>query len=187
MESAIFSKSLAHIHNSTRHQSLEHRKDHQQNYEDLKSRLLEKINSLISKKPYEDGPLDVARKHAHFSCSSTPTVCPLELQNADSTRWRSCLRHCAISRKLAGSIPDGVTGIFHWHNPFGRTMALGSTQPLREMSNRNISWGKGGRCLGLTTILPWSANCLEIWEPQPPGNFWVCPSLWWDYFLQYWT
>jgi hypothetical protein len=31
--------------------------------------------------------------------------------------------------------------IFHWHNPSGRTMALGSTQPLTEMSTRNISWG----------------------------------------------
>jgi hypothetical protein len=51
------------------------------------------------------------------------------------------LRHCATSRKVAGSIPDGVTGIFHWHNPSGRTMALGSTQPLTEMSTRNISWG----------------------------------------------
>jgi len=30
----------------------------------------------------------------------------------------------------AGSIPDGVTGIFHRHNPSGRTIALGSTQPL---------------------------------------------------------
>jgi hypothetical protein len=29
--------------------------------------------------------------------------------------------------KVAGSIPEGVIGIFHWHNPFGRTMALGST------------------------------------------------------------
>jgi hypothetical protein len=27
------------------------------------------------------------------------------------------------------------------HNPFGRTMFLGSTQPLAEMSTRNISWG----------------------------------------------
>jgi hypothetical protein len=44
----------------------------------------------------------------------------------------------------AGSIPDGVTGIFHRHNRFGRTMALGSTQPLTEMSTRNISWGGGG-------------------------------------------
>jgi hypothetical protein len=25
--------------------------------------------------------------------------------------------------------------------PSGRTMALGSTQPLTEMSTRNISWG----------------------------------------------
>jgi len=30
---------------------------------------------------------------------------------------------------------------FHWYNPSGRTMALGLTQPLTEMSTRNISWG----------------------------------------------
>ena len=30
---------------------------------------------------------------------------------------------------------------FHWHNPSGRIMALGSTQPLTEMITRNISWG----------------------------------------------
>jgi len=29
---------------------------------------------------------------------------------------------------------------FHRHNPSGHTMALGSTQPLTEMSTRNISW-----------------------------------------------
>ena len=56
-------------------------------------------------------------------------------------RWRSWLRHRATSQKVAGSIPDGVIGIFHRHNPSGRTMALGSTQPLREMSTGNISWG----------------------------------------------
>jgi hypothetical protein len=43
--------------------------------------------------------------------------------------------------KVAGSIPDGVIGIFHLHNPSGRTMALGLTQPLTEMSTRNISGG----------------------------------------------
>ena len=47
------------------------------------------------------------------------------------------LRHCATSRKVAGSIPDGVNGIFH----SGRTMALGSSQSLTEMSTRNISRG----------------------------------------------
>jgi len=33
-------------------------------------------------------------------------------------------------------------------------MALGLTQPLTEISTRNISWGKGGRCVGLTTLPP---------------------------------
>jgi hypothetical protein len=37
--------------------------------------------------------------------------------------------------------PDGVTGYFLWHKPSGRTMALGSTQVLTEISTRNISWG----------------------------------------------
>jgi hypothetical protein len=55
-------------------------------------------------------------------------------------RLRSWLRNCATNRKVAGSIPDGAIGIFHFHNPSGRTMALGSTQPLKEMSTRNISW-----------------------------------------------
>ena len=35
------------------------------------------------------------------------------------TRWRSWLRHYATSLKVAGSIPDGVIGIFHWYNPPG--------------------------------------------------------------------
>jgi hypothetical protein len=66
------------------------------------------------------------------------------------TQW---LRHCAINRKVAGSIPDGVTGFFHWHNLSGRTMALGSTQPLTEMSTRNISCGvKAVGSVGLTNL-----------------------------------
>ena len=48
---------------------------------------------------------------------------------------RSWLRHCATSRKVVGSIPHDITGIFHWHNPSGLT------QPLTEISNRNISLG----------------------------------------------
>jgi hypothetical protein len=42
------------------------------------------------------------------------------------------------NRKVAGSIPEGVIGIFYWHNPSGRTMALGLTQPLTEMSTRSM-------------------------------------------------
>jgi hypothetical protein len=37
----------------------------------------------------------------------------LDLTFVRGTWWHSWLRHCATSRKVAGSIPDGVTGIFH--------------------------------------------------------------------------
>jgi hypothetical protein len=66
------------------------------------------------------------------------------------TRWRSWFRHCATSRKVAGSIPDGLIGIFHW---------------------------EGGRCVGLVTLPPLCADCHEIWEPQPPGTLRACPGL----------
>jgi hypothetical protein len=51
------------------------------------------------------------------------------------------LRYCATNQKVAGSIPDGVMEIFITTYPSDRTLALGSTQPLTEMSTRNISWG----------------------------------------------
>jgi hypothetical protein len=40
------------------------------------------------------------------------------------------------------SSPDEVD-FFNWPNPSSRTMALGSTQPLTEMSTRNIPEDKG--------------------------------------------
>jgi hypothetical protein len=93
------------------------------------------------------------------------------------TRWRTCLRHYAKSWKVAGSIPDGVNGTFHWHNPFGRTMAL----RVHSASNRNDNQeyflgGKGSRCLGLTALPPSCADYLETWESQPPGTLWACPG-----------
>jgi len=56
-------------------------------------------------------------------------------------------------------------------------MALGLTQLLTEMSNKNISWGKGGRCVGLTTLPLSCADCLEIWELHPSGAPRACPGL----------
>ena len=50
------------------------------------------------------------------------------------TRWQSWLRHCATSQKVMGSIPDGVIGIFHCHNPSSRSMALRLTQSVTKMS-----------------------------------------------------
>ena len=52
-------------------------------------------------------------------------------------------------------------------------MALGSTQPLTEMSTRCISWGNGGRCVKLTTLPPSCAvvmksGNLNFLEPSGP-------------------
>ena len=30
--------------------------------------------------------------------------------------------------------------------------------------------------MGLTTLPPLCADCLEIWEPQPPGALWDCQA-----------
>jgi hypothetical protein len=37
--------------------------------------------------------------------------------------------------------------------------------------------GKGSRCVGLTTLPPSCADCLEIWEPQSPGALRACPGM----------
>jgi hypothetical protein len=37
--------------------------------------------------------------------------------------------------------------------------------------------GKGGRCVGLTPLPHSYADCLEIWEPRPPGTLRACPGI----------
>jgi hypothetical protein len=54
------------------------------------------------------------------------------------TRLRGLLRHYTTSWEVADSTPDEV----NCPNPSNRTMALGSTQPLKEMSTRNLPGGK---------------------------------------------
>jgi hypothetical protein len=48
-------------------------------------------------------------------------------------RRRSWFRHYGTNRKVAGATFDEVS----------HTIALGSTQPLTEMSTRNLPGGKG--------------------------------------------
>jgi len=90
--------------------------------------------------------------------------------------WCSWFRYCAMSHKVVGLIPDDVTGIFHWHDPSGRTMAPGSTQPPTETNTRYISQGQSRPVRGLTTLPPSCVVCLEIWETQPHGTLRACPG-----------
>jgi hypothetical protein len=62
----------------------------------------------------------------------------------EGTRDRSWLRRYTTSRKVAGSSPNEVD-IYNLPNPSSHTMALGSTQPLTEISTRNLPGGRGGR------------------------------------------
>jgi hypothetical protein len=42
---------------------------------------------------------------------------------------------------MAGAIPDEIIGFFNLPNSSSRTMTLGSTQPLKEMSTMKIPAG----------------------------------------------
>jgi len=105
----------------------------------------------------------------------------------------SCSRHevvQATSRKVTSSFFEGAIWIFHWHNPSGRTMALRSTQPLTEMSNRNTFWG--GRWIwpvqradNLTTFmcrLSWNLGASTFWNPQGLSGS-VEGLLYFDYYF----
>jgi hypothetical protein len=62
-------------------------------------------------------------------------------------------------------VPDEVD-FFNWPNPSSRTIAMGSTQPLREMSARNLPGGKKQPAHR-------AENLAAIYEP----NVWKCGSL----------
>jgi hypothetical protein len=73
---------------------------------------------------------------------------------------------------VAGSIPGDVTGIF-----------IDLIFPAQLSLNRNdnheyfLGGGKGGRCIGPTTLPLSYVDCLEIWEPQPVGTLRVFPGI----------
>jgi hypothetical protein len=63
--------------------------------------------------------------------------------------WSTTLQ----ARRSPVRVRDGVD-CFNLPNPFSRTMALESTQPLTNMSARNLLGVKSGWHVGLTTLPP---------------------------------
>jgi hypothetical protein len=51
------------------------------------------------------------------------------------------------NKKVAGSIPNEVTGFFNLPNSSSRNMAVKSIQPLTELSTRNLLGDKGRNLL----------------------------------------
>jgi len=93
-------------------------------------------------------------------------VCVLLWQN--TARPPRC---CATNRKVAGSIPAGVSGFFIDIKSFRSHYGTG----VDSASNRNeyqeyFLGGKGGRCVRLTTYLhpvplSWNLRTLTSWNP----------------------
>jgi hypothetical protein len=64
----------------------------------------------------------------------------LNAQSCKYDMYKSSLRH--IHDPVLSSLKmKGIRSFFFFFYTSGRTMALGLTQPLTEMSTRNISWG----------------------------------------------
>ena len=71
---------------------------------------------------------------------------------------------------------------FHWNFSLTLSFRPHCGSRVDSASNRNeyqeyFLGGKGGLCVELTTLPPSCADCLEIWEPQPPGTLRACPGL----------
>ena len=94
------------------------------------------------------------------------------------TRWRSWFRHCATSRKVAGSIPDGVNGICHWQSfrPHYGT-GVDSASDRNEYQEYFLggggvkaagAWGCQPYHLHVPTVLKCGSLSLSLLEPSSP-------------------
>jgi hypothetical protein len=85
---------------------------------------------------------------------------------------------------VAGFIPDEVIVLFNWPNPSSRSTALGTTQPLTEVSTRNLPEGKGRqarKAVNLTAI----CEPTKMWKPRRLTDQWTSTACYRDSFTFY--
>jgi len=111
-------------------------------------------------------------RYKNSSVTATRDVMPIVMGQV--VAWRSWLRHCATSWKVAGSVSCGVTGNFHWLYSSDCPMTVGLTQKWVPGISPG---GKGGRSIGLATLPRWCADCHEIRKSEPPGLYRGCFAL----------
>jgi len=117
-------------------------------------------------KPIEDDPvLLILDSHMPHCSLDAVSFCTEHCITLRGTRWCSWLRHCTTSWTAVGSIPDGVTEIFHWQYShwlhYGPEVESASD---RKEYEEYFKGGKGGQCIGWTTLPPSCADCHDIWE-----------------------
>jgi hypothetical protein len=76
-------------------------------------------------------------------------------------RWRCWLSLYVTSREVAGSIPHGDLENFQLHNP-AALWPWGRLRLLQKWIRGIFHGGKGGRCVGLTTLPPSCSDCVEL-------------------------
>jgi len=99
----------------------------------------------------------------------------LTVHNGD-TQWHSWLRHCA--RRSQVRFPMVSLGFFIDVILIWPYYGPGVDSACNRNEYQEYFLGcQGGRCIELTTLPHSCADCLAIWEPQPPGTLRACPGL----------
>jgi hypothetical protein len=108
-------------------------------------------------------PIFIPQIVSHSSIFISPTLCIISSLAASGARGRAV----GWDRMVVDSIPDEVIGFLNWPNPSSCTMALGSTQPLAEMSTRNLPGGKRRPARKADNLTGICEPIVEkLWEPR---------------------